>query len=169
MSAIEILNELRNYKPSVLVTFRLRISVNLLTSAMQLHIVNLFIIVVTVSLGVTGCAKILEDQGELERVEATFFYDSTSVSVPSAYAVELSEQRIIRRIVIHSLDRIRNTDIYVRVGKDKWLHTKQIKGWIEGATTFNIRARGDAVRVIPKSDALRVIQDVEVFAVPKKN
>ena len=56
-----------------------------------------------------------------------------------------------------------------RTGEDRWIHVKQIKGWIEDATAINIRARGDAVRVIPKADALRVIQDVEVFAVPKPN
>ena len=130
-----------------------------------------FIIVLAmVSLGTTiGCAIILEDQGELERVDATFFYDPTSVSIPSAYAVELSEIRIIRRIIVHSLDRIRNTDIYVRSGKNRWIHAKQIKGWIEEAATIDIRARGDAVRVVPKTDALRVIQDIEVFAVPKPN
>ena len=137
---------------------------------MLLHFRNLIIIVLTVSLGtIVGCAKILEGQGELERVEARFFYDPMSASLVSGYAVELPEQRVIRKIIIHSLDRIRNTDIYVRAGKDGWIHIKQIKGWIEGTTIINIRARGDAVRVIPKTDALRVIQDVEVFAVPKPN
>ena len=136
--------------------------------AMQFQHGNLIIVFVMASLGATiGCAKILEDQVELERVDATFFYDSTSSSIPSAYAVELPEQRTIRRIIVHSVDRIRNTDIYVRSGKNRWIHAKQIKGWIEGATDIDIRARGDAVRVIPKTDALRVIQDVEVFVVPK--
>ena len=92
-----------------------------------------FIVVLAmVSLGATiGCAIILEDQGELERVDAAFFYDPTSASIPSAYAVELSEQRIIRRIVVHSLDRIRNTDIYVRSGKKRGIHAKQIKSPFE--------------------------------------
>ena len=137
---------------------------------MQFQHGNLIIVLVMVSLGATiGCAIILEDQGELERVDATFFYDPTSASIPSAYAVELPEQRIIRQVIVHPIDRIRNTDIYVRTGEDRWIHVKQIKGWIEDATAINIRARGDAVRVIPKTDALRVIQDVEVFAVPKPN
>ena len=137
---------------------------------MHVQHVNLSIALIIVSLGtLTGCAIILEEQSELERVDATFFYDPTSASIPSAYAVELSEQRIIRRVIVHSLDRIRNTDIYVRSGKNRWVHAKQIKGWIEGATTVDIRAKGDAVRVIPKTDVLRVIQDIEVFAVPKPN
>ena len=137
---------------------------------MHVQHVNLIIALIIVSLGtLTGCAIILEEQSELERVDATFFYDPTSASIPSAYAVELSEQRIIRRVIVHSLDRIRNTDIYVRSGKNRWVHAKQIKGWIEGATTVDIRAKGDAVRVIPKTDVLRVIQDIEVFAVPKPN
>ena len=135
---------------------------------MQFQHDNLIIVLVMVCLGTTiGCAKILEEQRELEHVDAKFFYDSTSSSIPSAYAVELPEQRTIRRIIVHSVDRIRNTDIYVRSGKNRWIHAKQIKGWIEGATDIDIRARGDAVRVIPKTDALRVIQDVEVFVVPK--
>ena len=137
---------------------------------MHVQHVNLIIALIIVSLGtLTGCAIILEEQSELERVDATFFYDPTSASIPSAYAVELSEQRIIRRVIVHSLDRIRNTDIYVRSGKNRWVHAKQIKGWIEGATTVDIRAKGYAVRVIPKTDVLRVIQDIEVFAVPKPN
>ena len=137
---------------------------------MHVQHVNLIIALIIVSLGtLTGCAIILEEQSELERVDATFFYDPTSASIPSAYVVELSEQRIIRRVIVHSLDRIRNTDIYVRSGKNRWVHAKQIKGWIEGATTVDIRAKGDAVRVIPKTDVLRVIQDIEVFAVPKPN
>ena len=81
---------------------------------MQLQHGNLIIVLVMVSLGATiGCAIILEDQGELERVDATFFYDPTSASIPSAYAVELPEQRIIRQVIVHPIDRIRNTDIYV--------------------------------------------------------
>lgn len=137
---------------------------------MQVQHEYFIIALIIVSLGISsGCAKILEGQSELERVDATFFYDPTSVSIPSAYAVELPEQRIIRKIIVHSLDRIRNTDIYVRSGKHRWIHAKQIKGWIKGATTVDIRAKGDAVRVIPKTDVLRVIQDIEVFAVPIYN
>ena len=131
---------------------------------------NFIIALVMISLGTTiGCAKLLEVPPELEQVDATFFYDPMSASVLGAYSVELSEERDIRRIIVHSLDRLRNTDIYVRTGKHGWVHTKQIKSMIEGATTVNIRARGDAVRVIPKTVVIRVIQDVEVFAVPKQN
>lgn len=129
---------------------------------------NLAISLFLISLGTTiGCAAILEDQTELERVEATFFYDPASASVLGAYSVELPEERLIRRIIVHSLDPIRNTDIYVRTRERGWIHTKQIKGWIEEASTISIRAKGDAVRVIPKTVLMRVIKDIEVFAVPK--
>lgn len=131
---------------------------------------NLAISLLLISLGATvGCAKILEDQTELERVEATFFYDPTSASVVGAYSVKLPEERLIRRIIVHSLDPIRNTDIYVRTGEHGWIHTRQIKGWLKGASTIDIRAKGDAVRVIPKTVLIRVIKDIEVFAVPKPN
>lgn len=125
---------------------------------------------VIINFGTTiGCAKLLEEPPELERADATFFYDPMSASVLGAYSVELSEERDIRRIIVHSLDRNRNADIYVRAGNHGWIHTKQIKSMNEGATTINIRARGDAVRVIPKTVVIRVIQDVEVFAIPKQN
>ena len=137
---------------------------------MQFQREKFIIALVIINLGATiGCAKLLEEPPELERVDATFFYDPMSASVLGAYSVELSEERDIRRIIVHSLDRNRNADIYVRAGKQGWIHTKQIKSMNEGPTTINIRARGDAVRVIPKTVVIRVIQDVEVFAIPKQN
>ena len=129
---------------------------------------QLVVALVAISFGtMTGCAKLLEVPEELERIDATFFYDPMSASLPSAHAVKLREQRHIRRVVIHSIDRMRNTDIYVRTGEDRWVHVKQFKGWIEGVTSVDIRAEGDAVRVIPKTHALGLIKKVEVFALPK--
>ena len=61
-----------------------------------------------------GCALIMEDQAELEAVDAEFYYDPHSESLPSAYSVKLPERRMVRQVVIHSLDPIRGTDIYVR-------------------------------------------------------
>ena len=114
-----------------------------------------------------GSAFILEEPPELEAVEAIFYYDPHSASIPSAYSVELPERRMVRQVVIHSLDSIRGTDIYVREKEDRWRLVKEIKTMIDGATRINVRATGDAVRVVPKTDALGVITDVEVFAVPK--
>ena len=114
-----------------------------------------------------GCALIMEEPLELEAVEAVFYYDPHSASIPSAYSVKLPERRMIRQVVIHSLDPIRGTDIYVREKEDRWRLVKEIKTMIEGATRINIRGAGDAVRVIPKTDALGVITDVEVFVVPE--
>ena len=114
-----------------------------------------------------GCALIMEEPPELEAVEAVFYYDPHSASIPSAYSVKLPERRMIRQVVIHSLDPIRGTDIYVREQEDKWRLVREIKTMIEGVTRINIRATGDAVRVIPKTDALGVITDVEVFVVPQ--
>ena len=74
---------------------------------------------------------------------------------------------MIRRVVIHSLDRLRGTDVYVREGGDDWKLVKQIKGIISGVAPVSVRATGDAVRVVPKTDALGVITDVEVFGIPK--
>ena len=129
---------------------------------------QLVVALVAISFGtMTGCAKLLEVPEELERIDATFFYDPMSASLPSAHAVKLREQRHIRRVVIHSIDRMRNTDIYVRTGEDRWVHVKQFKGWIEGVTSVDIRVEGDAVRVIPKTHALGLIKKVEVFALPK--
>lgn len=116
-----------------------------------------------------GCAVIMEEPPELESVEAVFYYDPHSATIPSAYSAKLPEHRQIRRVAIHSLDPIRGTDIYVREGEDEWKHVKQIKGLIHGRTPINIRAAGDAVRVIPKTHALGVITNVEVYAVPKKS
>ena len=104
---------------------------------MQFQHGNLIIVFVMASLGATiGCAKILEDQGELERVDATVFYDSTSSSIPSAYAVELPEQRTIRRIIVHSVDRIRNTDIYVRSGKTGGFMPSKSRAGLKGLPTL---------------------------------
>ena len=114
----------------------------------------------------SGCALIMEPQVELEAVDAEFYYDPHSESLPSAYSVKLPERRMIRRVVIHSLDPIRGTDIYVRDGEDEWRLVKEVKRYIEGATRIKVRATGDAVRVIPKTYALGVITKVEVFAVP---
>ena len=114
-----------------------------------------------------GCALILEEPPELESVEAVFYYDPHSASIASAYSAKLPERRMIRQVVIHSIDPIRGTDIYVREKEDKWLLVKEIKEMIEGMTRINVRATGNAVRVIPKTDALGVITNVEVFVVPK--
>ena len=115
----------------------------------------------------SGCALIMEPQVELEAVDAEFYYDPHSESLPSAYSVKLPERRMIRQVVIHSLDPIRGTDIYVRDGKGDWKLAKEIKRYIEGTVPIKLRAAGDAVRVIPKTYALGVITKVEVFAVPK--
>ena len=114
-----------------------------------------------------GCALIMEELPELEPVEAKFYYDPHSASIPSAYSVKLPERRMIRQVVIHSLDPIRGTDIYVREKEDSWKLVKEIKTMIDGATRITVRATGDAVRVIPKTDALGVITKVEIFVVPK--
>ena len=114
-----------------------------------------------------GCALIMEPQLQLEAVGAEFYYDQHSESLPSAYSVKLSERRMIRQVVIHSLDPIRGTDIYVRDGEGDWKLIKEIKRYIEGTVPIKLRAAGDAVRVIPKTYALGVITKVEVFAVPE--
>ena len=114
-----------------------------------------------------GCAVIMEEPPELEPVDAEFYYDPHSETLPSAYSVKLPKRRMIRQVVIHSLDPIRGTDIYVRDGEDEWTLVKEIKTYIEGATQIKLRGIGDAVRVIPKTYALGVITKVEVFAVPE--
>ena len=128
---------------------------------------GVLVLVIGGAVCLAGCALIMEDVGELEAVDAEFWYDPHSASLPSAYSVKLPERRRIRQVVIHSLDPIRGTDIYVRDGRDEWRLVKEIKGHIEGATRIKLRATGDAVRVIPKTDALGVITKVEVFAVPE--
>ena len=115
-----------------------------------------------------GCAFIMEEPPELEAVEAIFYYDPHSASIPSAYSVRLPVRRMIRQVVIHSLYPIRGTDIYAREKEDSWKLVKEIKTVIEGATRINVRATGDAVRVIPKTLALGVITKVEVFTVQKE-
>ena len=115
----------------------------------------------------SGCAFIMEELPELEPVEAVFYYDPHSASIASAYSAKLPKRRLIRQVVIHSLDPIRGTDIYVRDGEDNWRIAKQVKRSIKGATRINLRATGDAVRVIPKTDTLGVITKVEVLAVPE--
>ena len=109
----------------------------------------------------------MEPRVELEAVDAEFYYDPHSESLPSAYSVKLPERRMIRQVVIHSLDPIRGTDIYVRDREGDWKLVKEIKRYIEGTVPIKLRAAGDAVRVIPKTYALGVITKVEVFAVPK--
>lgn len=115
----------------------------------------------------SGCALIMEPQVELEAVDAGFYYDPHSESLPSAYSVKLPERRMIRQVVIHSLDPIRGTDIYVRDGEGDWTLVTEIKRYIKGTVPIKLRAAGDAVRVIPKTYALGVITKVEVFAVPE--
>ncbi len=120
-----------------------------------------------ISLGaICACAKILEGPEELERVEAEFFLVPTSSRLSTSYAVKFPEQRVIRRLVIHTLYPMRNTHVYVRVGENTWKIVKQVKGKIEGATAIDITARGDAVRI---TDPMGFIQNVEVFVVPKSN
>lgn len=114
-----------------------------------------------------GCALILEEPPALEPIKAVFYYDPHSASIASAYSVRLPERRMIRQVIIHSIDPIRGTDIYVREKEDEWLLVKEIKEMIKGVTRINVRATGNAVRVIPKTDALGVITNVEVFVVPK--
>lgn len=134
---------------------------------MQLENRRFLNVLFLVGLGVIcSCAIILKGPEKFERVEAKFFLIPTSSRVSTSYAVKLPEQRIIRRLVIHTLYPIRNTAVYVRVGEDMWKIAKQIKGKIEGETTVDITVRGDAVRV---TDPMGFIQDVEVFVVPKSN
>ena len=129
--------------------------------------ISIVIIILPQWLWCAGCALILEEPPELEPVEAVFYYDPHSASIASAYSARLPERRMIRQVVIHSIDPIRGTDIYVREKEDRWLLVKEIKEMIEGVTRINVRATGNAVRVIPKTDALGVITNVEVFVVPK--
>ena len=115
----------------------------------------------------SGYVLIMEPRVELEAVDAELYYDPHSESLPSAYSVKLQERRMIRQVVIHSLDPIRGTDIYVRGGEDEWRLIKEVKKHIEGATRIKVRTTGDALRVIPKTHTLGVITKVEVFAVPE--
>lgn len=109
-------------KDNKLARFVFNTTLQLGENAVQCQRENFIIALVMISLGTTiGCAKSLEVQPELEQVDATFFYDPMSASVLGAYSVELSEERDIRRIIVHSLDRLRNTDIYVRTGKHGWI------------------------------------------------
>lgn len=109
-------------KDNKLARFVFNTTLQLGKNAVQCQRENFIIALVIISLETTiGCAKLLKVQPELEQVDATFFYDPMSASVLGAYSVELSEERGIRRIIVHSLDRLRNTDIYVRTGKHGWI------------------------------------------------
>ncbi len=116
---------------------------------------------------ILGCAAIVGDTDSLEPVTAESFYDSHSAALPSAYTVKLPKRRMIRQIVIHTLDPIRGTDIYVRDGTDRWTLVKEVKMHIQGETAIKLFATGNAVRVVPKTLDFGVIKNLEVFAVPE--
>lgn len=111
---------------------------------------------------------IMEEPQPLEPVNGVFYYDPHSASIYSAYGVKLPERRMIRQVIVHSRDPLRGTDIYVRERVDSWKHVKERKVMDAGPTRINVRATGDAVRVIPKTHAPGVITDVDVFAVPRE-
>ncbi|MDE0040716.1 MAG: hypothetical protein OXT74_01660 [Candidatus Poribacteria bacterium] len=122
-------------------------------------------IVLAASAWLIGCASILKEPPELEPVEAVLYYDPHAASIPSAYSVKLPERRMIRQVVIHSIDPIRGTDIYVREKEDIWRLVKEVKSMIDGTTRIDVKAFGDAVRVVPKTELMGVITNVEVFTV----
>ena len=115
-----------------------------------------------------GCSLITDAPQPLEPVNGVFYYEPHPAAMYSAYGVMLPEHRMIRQVIIHSRDPLRGTDIYVRERVDSWKHVKERKVMDAGPTLINVRATGDAVRVIPKTYALGVIIDVDVFAVPKE-
>lgn len=111
---------------------------------------------------------IMEEPQPLEPAPGVFYYDLHPASIYGAYGVMLSEHRMIRQVIVHSRDPLRGMDIYVRERVDSWKHLKERQVMDAGPTRINVRATGDAVRVIPKTEALGVIIDVDVFAVPKE-
>ena len=55
----------------------------------------------------------------------------------------------------------------MRDSEDEWTLVKEVKKYIEGVARINVRATGDAARMILKTYALGIITKVEVFAVPE--
>ena len=78
----------------------------------------------------------MEDYVELEVVDAMFYYDLHSASIPSTYSVKLPERRMVRQVVIHSLDPIRGTDAYVRDGEDEWRLIQEVILYAVGSCVF---------------------------------
>lgn len=115
-----------------------------------------------------GCSLIMEEPQPLESANGVFYYDPHPAAMYSAYGVKLPERRMIRQVIVHSREPLRGMDIYVRERVDSWKHVKERKVMDAGPTRINVRATGDAVRVIPKTHVLGVIIDVDVFAVPKE-
>ena len=111
---------------------------------------------------------IMEQPQPLEPANGVFYYDPHPAAVYGAYGVMMPERRMIRQVIVHSRYPLRGMDIYVRESVDAWKHVKERKFMDAGPTRINVRATGDAVRVIPKTYALGVITDVDVFAVPRE-
>ena len=109
-------------------------------------------------MGFSSCAQMTAEPEA--RLEGKFY------SEMGGYFLMFDESYFIKRIVIHANSPVKNIDIYVQVAPKKWKRVKQFKSPVNAATPINIATRGDAIRVVQKTQIYGrddYIQDIEAF------
>ena len=78
----------------------------------------------------------------------------------------LDEPRFVRRIRLHTIDPVRNTDVYIRAGDGDWKLVSRRNKSIDAKTGIGINMRTDTILVVQNTDRILrrdFIKDIDVY------
>lgn len=137
-----------------------------------------------VSAALSGCVRLQAlggamGGGGVERVEGSFHIVrghnqpltgyGKAASIPGrgiGYFYMLGKPRFVRHIRLHTVDPVRNTDVYVRVGNEDWTLVSRRNKSIDAKTSIGINMRTDTILVVQNTDRIMrrdFIEDINVY------
>ena len=137
-----------------------------------------------VSATLSGCARLQAlggamNGGGVERAEGSFHIVrghnqrltgfGKAASIPGrgiGYFYMLDEPRFVRQIRLHTVDPVRNTDVYVRAGIEDWKLVSRRHKSIDAKTSIGINMRTDTILVVQNTDRIvrrDFIKDIDVY------
>ena len=117
--------------------------------------------------------------GGVERAEGSFLIVhghnqrltgfGKAASIPGrgiGYFYMLDEPRFVRQIRLHTVDPVRNTDVYVRAGNEDWKLVSRRNKSIDAKTSIGINMRADTILAVQNTDRIMrrdLIKDFDVY------
>ena len=92
-----------------------------------------------------------------------------AASIPGrglGYFYLLDKPRFVRRIRLHTVDPVRNTDVYLRAGNEDWKLVSRRNKSIDAKTSIGINMRADTILVVQNTDRILrqdFIEDIDVY------
>ena len=142
------------------------------------------VLVLLACAALSGCARLqvlggAMDGGGVERAEGSFHIVrghnqrltgfGKAASIPGrgiGYFYMLDKPRFVRHIRLHTVDPVRNTDVYVRAGDEDWKLVNRRNKSIDAKTSIGINMRTDTILVVQNTDRIMrrdFIEDIDVY------